>query len=252
MTEYQFIGIDTYKNCGIITLNRPQVLNAINVTMVQELAEQIYNFESDENIKTIIIKGNEKAFAAGIDTKEMFSTLEEEVFDIENYNTVFTVLQNCQKPIIAEVSGFALGIGFEIALACDIILASDNAKFGQPEISLGIIPGFGAISRLLKFAGKAPMMDIVMSGKSLSAEEAFSLGLISRIVPLNILHNETLKLAEKIGNMPDTALSAIKNCCNFACKNPLNGGIEYERLMAKNLSESYEFKENLKKFLTKA
>ena len=165
---------------------------------------------------------------------------------------VFTVLQNCQKPVLAEVSGYALGIGFEIVLACDIILAADDAKFGQPEITLGIIPGFGAISRLLNFAGKAQMMDMVMSGKALNAEEAFSLGLISRIVPLKDLHDETLSLAVKIGAMSENAISAIKQCCNFSLRNPMNGGIEYEKMMVKSLTDSLEFREKLKNFLTKA
>ncbi len=242
---YQYISTEIFQSCGIITLNRPEALNAFNESMGQEIAEQIYNFENDESVKTILLRGSDKAFAAGVDMDEFIAQINDGFYDADNYNIVFNELQKCQKPVLAEVSGLALGIGCELALACDIILASDEAQFGMPETSLGLIPSFGGISRFLRTLGKAQTMDILMSGKALTAEEAHMGGLISRICPLKDVHKEALKLAEKIGKMPASTLGAIKNCCRFSFANPFSGSIEYERQCAKTITESAELRERL-------
>jgi len=204
------IIVETQDNIGIITLNRPDTLNAINLEMLNDIAYQIQTWEYDEQIFAIIIKGNDKAFAAGIDIVSLSNEIAQQGFALKAWQDEFLKISNCSKPIIAEVAGYALGIGCDLALAADIILAADSAQFGYPETSIGMIPAFGGCSRLSQIIGKAKTMDMILTGKALSAQEADNAGLISRIVPLADLDTEALRVANRIASLPNQAVILAK------------------------------------------
>ena len=200
--EYANITVETRENLGIITLNRPQALNAVNAEMLKELALAAEAFDNNDAVRVLIVKGDGKTFAAGIDIKEVLSRADSKFLGIDEMQNCFRRFAAIKKPIIAAVSGYALGIGCELALACDIILAADNARFGQPELSLGTIPAFGATQRLTRALGKAKAMEMILSGRALTAEEAFVSGLVSRIVPLPDLFEDAAKTAVRIAAQP--------------------------------------------------
>lgn len=248
MMEYTEIVVETKENIRIVTLNRPQALNAVNLQMLKELAEAASDFDTDDTAKVLILKGNGKAFAAGIDIKEVLSNAGKKFLGIDEMQQYFKTFAAVRKPVLAAVSGYALGIGCELALSCDIILASDNARFGQPELSLGIIPSFGATQRLTRTLGKAKTMEMILSGRALNAEEAFNAGLVSRLVPLADLFEEALKTAERIAKQPLNALVAAKEAVAAAQDMDLADGIAFERKASQCCLVSDEFMESLQNF----
>src|SRR5437879_10141335 len=198
MATFEYIIVESKGAVGIITLNRPKMLNALSFGVFKESAAAVDDLEADDKIGCILLTGSEKAFAAGADIKEM----QPKTF-IDMFSSDFTTIggnrvANCRKPTIVAVSGYALGGGCELAMMCDIIIAADNAKFGQPEITLGTIPGIGGTQRLPRFVGKSKAMDLVLTGRMMEAAEAERCGLVSRIVPLALLLDEALATAEKI------------------------------------------------------
>lgn len=250
----------TYKNIlsevrgsvGIITLNRPNALNAVCEGMLKETAEQIALFDEDSKIAAIVLKGSDKAFAAGIDINELQAKLENEGADaLDNTYKYFAEINACRKPLIAAVAGYALGIGCELALSCDIILAADNARFGQPEISLGVIPGFGSTQRLSKTIGKSKTMEMVLTGRALNAEEAVACGIASRIVALPDLFEESIRTAMRIAAQPAYAVLLAKDAVKQSFNSGLDSGIGYENKNCKICLGSPEFKESLASFVEK-
>lgn len=246
--EYTNITVETRENLGIITLNRPQALNAVNAEMLKELALAAEAFDNNDAVRVLIVKGDGKTFAAGIDIKEVLSRADSKFLGIDEMQNCFRRFAAVKKPIIAAVSGYALGIGCELALACDIILAADNARFGQPELSLGTIPAFGATQRLTRALGKAKAMEMILSGRALTAEEAFVSGLISRIVPLPDLFEDAAKTAARIAAQPLGALKAAKEAVLAAQNTPLEEGIAFERKAAQCCLAADEFRESLRNF----
>lgn len=246
--EYANITVETRENLGIITLNRPQALNAVNAEMLKELALAAEAFDNNDAVRVLIVKGDGKTFAAGIDIKEVLSRADSKFLGIDEMQNCFRRFAAVKKPIIAAVSGYALGIGCELALACDIILAADNARFGQPELSLGTIPAFGATQRLTRALGKAKAMEMILSGRALTAEEAFVSGLISRIVPLPDLFEDAAKTAARIATQPLGALKAAKEAVLAAQNTPLEEGIAFERKAAQCCLAADEFRESLRNF----
>lgn len=246
--EYTNITVETRENLGIITLNRPQALNAVNAEMLKELALAAEAFDNNDAVRVLIVKGDGKTFAAGIDIKEVLSRADSKFLGIDEMQNCFRRFAAVKKPIIAAVSGYALGIGCELALACDIILAADNARFGQPELSLGTIPAFGATQRLTRALGKAKAMEMILSGRALTAEEAFVSGLISRIVPLPDLFEDAAKTAARIATQPLGALKAAKEAVLTAQNTPLEEGIAFERKAAQCCLAADEFRESLRNF----
>ena len=246
--EYTNITVETRENLGIITLNRPQALNAVNAEMLKELALAAEAFDNNDAVRVLIVKGDGKTFAAGIDIKEVLSRADSKFLGIDEMQNCFRRFAAVKKPIIAAVSGYALGIGCELALACDIILAADNARFGQPELSLGTIPAFGATQRLTRALGKAKAMEMILSGRALTAEEAFVSGLISRIVPLPDLFEDAAKTAARIATQPLGALKAAKEAVLAAQNTPLEEGIAFERNAAQCCLAADEFRESLRNF----
>lgn len=250
--EYQNILAENRGPVGIITLNRPRALNAVCEQMLQELSQQLDLFCNDDSIAAIVLKGSDKAFAAGIDIGELQNKVEN--FGIEALDktyTYFKQIDNCPKPIIAAVAGYALGIGCELALSCDIILVADNARFGQPEISLGVIPGFGSTQRLAKTIGKSKTMEMVLTGRALNAEEAVACGIASRIVALPDLFEEAIKTAMRISALPQNAIRLAKDAIKQAYNSNLEAGIAYENKNCKICLGSNGFKESLQNFIEK-
>lgn len=246
--KQQYIIAETLGNVGIITLNRPETLNAINETMLEELSAQLQLWDNNGNIGAMVICGNEKAFAAGIDIKELAQNMDSNTFNIDLWRNNFAIIEQLQKPLIAAVAGYALGIGCELALACDIILAADNARFGQPELSLGITPGFGACAKLTQTIGKAKTMEIILSGRAMTAEEAEKSGLVSRVIALADLKQESIRVAAKIAAQPRTAVMLAKDTIKESADLGLKNGIEYESKNNKLCLNSDEFRQALQKF----
>lgn len=246
--EYTNITVETRENLGIITLNRPQALNAVNAEMLKELALAAEAFDNNDAVRVLIVKGDGKTFAAGIDIKEVLGRADSKFLGIDEMQNCFRRFAAVKKPIIAAVSGYALGIGCELALACDIILAADNTRFGQPELSLGTIPAFGATQHLTRALGKAKAMEMILSGRALTAEEAFVSGLISRIVPLPDLFEDAAKTAARIATQPLGALKAAKEAVLAAQNTPLEEGIAFERKAAQCCLAADEFRESLRNF----
>ena len=246
--EYTNITVETRENLGIITLNRPQALNAVNAEMLKELALAAEAFDNNDAVRVLIVKGDGKTFAAGIDIKEVLGRADSKFLGIDEMQNCFRRFAAVKKPIIAAVSGYALGIGCELALACDIILAADNTRFGQPELSLGTIPAFGATQRLTRALGKAKAMEMILSGRALTAEEAFVSGLVSRIVPLPDLFEDAAKTAARIATQPLGALKAAKEAVLAAQNTPLEEGIAFERKAAQCCLAADEFRESLRNF----
>src|ERR1700754_816617 len=198
--SYQNIIVETKGRVGIIRLNRPNALNALNAALVGELIAAIDVLESDTNIGCLLITGSDKAFAAGADIKEMVNKSYHQA-NMEDFGGDKDRIARCRKPVVAAVAGFALGGGYEFAMQCDIIIAADNAKFGQPEIKLGVMPGYGGTQRLTRAVGKAKAMDLILTGRMMDAAEAERCGLVARVVPVASLMDEAMKVAETIAGM---------------------------------------------------
>ena len=226
---YENIIVDTKGPVGIITLDRPKAMNALNSAIVREIGQALDAFEADEAIGCIVITGSEKAFAAGADIKEMQSKSYIDAY-LQNFITDgWERITTCRKPVIAAVAGFALGGGCEVAMMCDFIIAGDNAKFGQPEITIGIIPGAGGTQRLPRAVGKSKAMEMVLTGRMMGAEEAERAGLVSRIVAVGDLLDEAVKTAKAIASLSRPAVLMAKESLNRAYESSLAEGILFER-----------------------
>jgi enoyl-CoA hydratase len=235
---------------GIIRLNRPQALIALNSKLKAELSAAIDAFEADDNVGCMLITGSEKAFAAGADIKEMTDKSFIDAF-MGNFVGTWDRAAHARKPIVAAVAGFALGGGCELAMQCDLIIAADNAKFGQPEIKLGVMPGIGGTQRLTRAVGKAKAMDLILTGRMMDAEEAERAGLVARVVPLGNLMDEAMKVAETIASMSLPSLLAAKEAVNRAFETSLAEGIQFERRIFHALFATEDQKEGMAAFVEK-
>ena len=229
--SYRTILVETRENVGLITLNRPDALNALSQELVGELGQALDIFEADDEVGAIVLTGSEKAFAAGADIKEMQAKKWPDTFVDDFITDGWERIAQCRKPIIAAVAGFALGGGCEIALMCDFILAAETAQFGQPEIKIGVWPGAGGSQRLTRIVGKSKSMDMCLTGRMMGADEAERAGLISRIVPAADLVDDAVKTAQQIANMSRPAAMMVKDVVNRAYETTLTEGVRYERRM---------------------
>ena len=250
--SYEFIQVTTEADqVGVITLNRPKQLNALNGELMVELGHALKAFDADSKIGCIIITGNEKAFAAGADIAAMANFSFADVYNHDFITRDWETIRSIRKPVVAAVSGFALGGGCELAMMCDFIIAADNAKFGQPEIKLGIIPGAGGTQRLPRAIGKAKAMDLALTGRMMNVEEAERSGLVSRVVPLDSLMEETLAAALVICNHSQLAVKAAKESVNRAFESSLSDGVMFERRIFHALFATDDQKEGMDAFLNK-
>ncbi|WP_072396374.1 enoyl-CoA hydratase [Hyphomicrobium sp. CS1GBMeth3] len=247
---YDTILVETRGRVGLITLNRPPQLNALNDQLIGELNQAIDTFEADEAIGTIVVTGSEKAFAAGADIKEMQAKTYIEAYK-EDFIGSWERISRARKPVIAAVAGFALGGGCELAMSCDLIIAADSAKFGQPEIKLGIMPGAGGTQRLIRAVGKSKAMELCLTGRLMDATEAERAGLVARVVPAAELLDDALKTAETIASMSLTAAMMTKDCVNRAYETTLAEGMRYERRTFHALFATHDQKEGMAAFLEK-
>ncbi len=247
---YQNIIAETKDRVGIIRLNRPQALNALNKALMIELVQAIDAYEADDNIGCLLITGSDKAFAAGADIKEMADKSFIDVY-LGNFAASWDHATRARKPIVAAVAGFALGGGCELAMHCDIIIAADSAKFGQPEIKLGVIPGIGGTQRLTRAVGKAKAMDLILTGRNMDAAEAERSGLVARVVPAANLMDEAMKVADTIANMSLPSVLAGKEAINRAFESPLAEGVIFERRIFHALFATEDQKEGMKAFVEK-
>lgn len=251
MASYQHILTDIKGRVGVITLNRPEALNALCQQLVDELHSALNDFENDPDIGCILLTGSEKAFAAGADIKEMQAKSYMDAYKEDFITGTWDRVASCRIPIIAAVSGFALGGGCEIAMMCDFIIASDTAKFGQPEITLGILPGAGGTQRLTRLIGKSKAMELCLTGRMMGAEEAERLGLVARVVPADALMDEALKTASKIAGMSLPAAMMVKESVNQSQEMPLNQGILFERRTFHAAFATEDQKEGMAAFVEK-
>ena len=248
--SYEMILTETRGRVGLITLNRPQTLNALNNKLMSEVMDALDAFDKDENIGAMVITGNEKAFAAGADIKEMEGKTAQEMMAGDHVG-VFDRIRSIEKPVIAAVSGWALGGGCELALSCDMIIASDSAKFGQPEINIGVIPGAGGTQRLTRAVGKALAMEMILNNRTLSAQEAVQLGLVNRVHPVSDYLNEAVKLADEIASRAPLAVRAAKKMINASYESTLAEGLAKEKQTFYNLFNTEDQKEGMKAFVEK-
>jgi enoyl-CoA hydratase len=248
---YQNILVERRGAVGIVTLHRPAALNALNAALIAELASALDELEEDSAIGAIVLTGNEKAFAAGADVKEMVEKTYPEVYCEDFITRGWERLTQCRKPVIAAVAGFALGGGCEIAMMCDIVIAADTAKFGQPEITLGTIPGAGGTQRLTRFVGKAKAMDLCLTGRMMDAAEAERAGLVSRIVPAAELLAEAVKVAERVAQMSRPVAMMVKEAVNRAYETTLAEGVRFERRLFHSTFAVADRKEGMTAFIEK-
>ena len=244
------ILIETDAGVGLIRLNRPEALNALNAELIGELNAALDGFEADEAIGCIVITGSERAFAAGADIKQMANLNFADLYKHDPFSNLERV-PRARKPIIAAVSGYALGGGCELAMMCDLIIAADNAKFGQPEITLGVLPAWGGTQRLTHAIGKAKAMDLCLTGRMMDAEEAERCGLVARIVAKDKLMEETMAAAKKIAAQARLAVIANKEAVNAAFETPLNEGLKLERRLFYGLFATEDQKEGMAAFIEK-
>jgi enoyl-CoA hydratase len=252
--SYNDILCETRGPVGILTLNRPERLNALSTTLMREVVQALADWEADDTIGAIVLIGSEKVFAAGADIKEMqdqaFAAVLLQDFP-EGRGGAWTRVAAIRKPIIAAVSGYALGGGCELAMACDFIIAADNAKFGQPEITVGTMPGAGGTQRLTRLVGKSKAMEMCLSGRLMDVVEAERAGLVSRIVPLADLKEEAIKTATKIASLSRPAVTMIKDAVNAAYELPLTEGLRVERRSFQSTFALEDQKEGMAAFLEK-
>ncbi len=251
MSDYQTILVERRGAVGIVTLNRPQALNALNAALIGELAAALDDFEADAEIGAIVLTGNDKAFAAGADVKEMVGKTYPETY-LEDFITKgWERVGQCRKPVVAAVAGFALGGGCEIAMMCDIVIAADNARFGQPEIQLGTMPGAGGTQRLTRIVGKAKAMDLCLTGRMMDAVEAERAGLASRVVPLADLLAEAVEVAKRIAQMSRPIAMMVKESVNRAYETSLAEGVRFERRVFHATFATEDRKEGMAAFIEK-
>ena len=247
---YETILVETRGPVGWITLNRPRALNALNIQVITELNQALAAFEADPQIAVMVLTGSERAFAAGADVKEMEAMDFMAAFQSDFIGS-WQQVAACRKPIVAAVAGYALGGGCELAMMCDIIIAADNAKFGQPEINLGTIPGAGGTQRLTRAVGKAKAMEMVLTGRMMDAEEAERASLVARVVPLADLLDEALKLAETIAEKSQPIVAMAKEAVNTAYETTLSEGIRFERRVFYSTFAAEDRREGMQAFVEK-
>jgi enoyl-CoA hydratase len=247
----EYIQLEIRGRVGVITLNRPKQMNALNAQLMQELAKALHDLDGDAAIGAIVLTGSEKAFAAGADIAAMkdFSYLD--AFMSDYITRDWEHIRRIRKPVIAAVAGYALGGGNELAMMCDIVIAADNARFGQPEINLGVMPGAGGTQRLARFAGKAKAMDLCLTGRNMDAQEAERAGLVSRVVPLDKLMDEALAVAGKIAASSAPVVMMIKEAVNRAFETTLSEGVLFERRLFHSQFALEDQKEGMAAFLEK-
>jgi enoyl-CoA hydratase len=248
---YENILVETRGPVGLITLNRPDALNALNSALINDLGAALDAFEGDDDIRAIVLTGNDKAFAAGADIKEMQSKTYMEAYRQDFITSGWERVAECRKPVIAAVAGFALGGGCEVAMMCDFILAADNARFGQPEIKLGAIPGAGGTQRLTRFVGKSKAMEMCLTGRMMDADEAERSGLVSRVIPLAELLDEAIKVATDIANMSLPIVMMAKESVNRAYQTTLAEGVLFERRVFHSTFATEDQKEGMAAFVEK-
>ncbi|WP_460272881.1 enoyl-CoA hydratase [Celeribacter sp. ULVN23_4] len=248
---YKTLLIETKDNVELIRLNRPEALNALNSELLGELADALCKADQDPKVRAIVVTGSEKAFAAGADIKEMSEKSYADMASERLFADDADRITATRKPVIAAVAGYALGGGCELAMMCDFILAADNAKFGQPEINLGIIPGIGGTQRLTRFVGKSKAMEMILTGRFMEAEEAERAGLVSRIVPAKKLIEEALSTAGKIAEKSAISVAAAKETVKRSYEMTLCEGIRFERTSFQSLFATEDQKEGMAAFLEK-
>jgi enoyl-CoA hydratase len=248
---YENILVETRGRVGLITLNRPKALNALNAALVAEVGHALDVFEADDDVGAIVLTGSERAFAAGADIKEMATKSYMDVYLQDFITRGWERITVCRKPIIAAVAGHALGGGCEIAMMCDFIIAADNAKFGQPEINLGTMPGAGGTQRLTRYVGKSKAMEMCLTGRTMDAAEAERSGLVSRIVPVGELVADAVKTAEKIANMSRPIAMLVKESVNRAFETTLAEGVRFERRLFHSTFATEDQKEGMAAFVEK-
>jgi enoyl-CoA hydratase len=249
--SYQNILTETRGAVGLVTLNRPKALNALNSALMAELREALDGFEADDAVGAIVVTGSEKSFAAGADIKEMKDRGFVDVYLSDFITRDWERLAHCRKPTIAAVAGYALGGGCEVAMMCDIIIAADNARFGQPEIALGTLPGAGGTQRLTRAIGKAKAMEMVLTGRMMHAAEAERSGLVARVVPAAELIGEAMKTAEKIAGLSRPAVMLAKEAVNRAFETGLTEGLSFERRLFHASFATADQKEGMAAFAEK-
>lgn len=249
--NYENIFVQKRNGVGLITLNRPKALNALSSALMSELGQALDAFEADEDIGAIVLTGSEKAFAAGADIKEMQDKSYMDVYLADFATSGHERIVGCRKPIVAAVAGYALGGGCELAMLCDFILAADNAKFGQPEITLGILPGIGGTQRLARFVGKSKAMELCLTGRMMDAQEAERAGLVSRIVPAAELVDEAVKTAQTIAGFSHPVVMMIKESINRAYETTLAEGVRFERRLFQSTFATEDQKEGMAAFVEK-
>ena len=248
---YETLIVEVENHVALIRLNRPDALNALNTQLLGELADALKSTEENDKVRCVVITGSEKAFAAGADIKEMAEKTFVEVFMSNLFGRETEQFLKCRKPIIAAVSGYALGGGCELAMMCDFIIASDTAKFGQPEINLGVVAGIGGSQRLTRFVGKSKAMDMNLTGRFMDAEEAERSGLVSRVVPAKKLLEEALSAAQKIAEKSMLTTAVVKEAVNRSYETTLSEGLLFERRLFHSLFASEDQKEGMAAFLEK-
>ncbi len=248
---YKFIIIEEKESVGLITLNRPKAMNALSNGLMKELASAVNDFEENVEIGCIVLTGSEKVFAAGADIKEMQSKSFIDAFLEDFMSNDMERVSECRKPVIAAVAGYALGGGCELAMMCDFIIAGDNAKFGQPEVSLGVLPGAGGSQRLTRFVGKSKAMEMCLTGRLMDAEEAERAGLVSRIVPVSKLFDEAIKTAAMIAAMSRPISMMVKESVNRSYETTLAEGVLFERRLFHSAFATQDQKEGMEAFSEK-
>jgi enoyl-CoA hydratase len=249
--DYQNILVKTEGAVGVITLNRPKALNALNAELLGELVAALEAFDSDDAVRAIVLTGSERAFAAGADIKEMAPLSYADVSRSNLFASTNDRISAIRKPIISAVAGYALGGGCELAMLCDFIIAADNAKFGQPEITLGVMPGIGGTQRLTRFVGKSKAMEMCLTGRMMDAAEAERAGLVSRVVPLADLLAEAMKAAAKIAEQSLPIVAMTKETVNRAYETTLSEGVRFERRLFHAMFATEDQKEGMAAFTEK-
>jgi enoyl-CoA hydratase len=250
MTTYEYILTETHERVGLIRLNRPKALNALNSTLVMEVMDALAAFDKDSGIGAMVITGNQRAFAAGADIQEMSEASAIDMYQ-RDFISRFDRIRAINKPVIAAVSGWCLGGGNELAMSCDMIIASETARFGQPEINLGVIPGAGGTQRLTKAVGKAIAMEMILNNRTLTAEEAAQFGLVNRVVPVESYLEQALALATEISARAPIAVRLGKQAVNHAFESFLSDGLADERRSFYLLFASHDHKEGMSAFMEK-
>ena len=248
--EFLIVTEQYYPSISLIQLNRPKDLNALNLQLMAELRDTLRNLDGNPDVRVILITGNEQAFAAGADIKQMADKSAIDMLMVDQFST-WDQIRKTKKPVIAAVSGFALGGGCELAMTCDMIIASETAKFGQPEIKIGVMPGAGGTQRLTKALGKAKAMELVLTGRFLSAEEALFYGLVNKVVPTEMYLHEAVNLATEIAQMSPVAIQLAKEAVNRSFETHLDEGLHFERKNFYLAFAAEDQKEGMKAFIEK-